>query len=87
MNRYLVFAGADYYPIGGFDDFVAGFRELQYAMKFIETIHETGKNKEPAEWCHIIDTHLMEVLVRFERECNFADGKVEWPKWSEVSED
>jgi len=85
FNRYLVFAGANG-SHGGFDDFIASFRELQHAMKFVDTIHYVGKNKEPAEWCQIVDMNRMEILVRLARSCDVKDGKFEWNRWEEVSE-
>lgn len=62
-KRYLVFAGPDYYPAKGFDDFVGGYVDGEYekAMKFCEQIlkkkNEYGENYD---WSYIIDLHTGE---------------------------
>lgn len=46
MNRYLVFAGDQYYPQGGWDDFRGSFEDLHEAIDRIDL---------NAEWWHIVD--------------------------------
>ena len=47
VKRYLVFAGYDYYPSGGWNDYVASFDDLNMAR-------DTAKGMV-IEWAHIID--------------------------------
>jgi len=55
MKRYWLFAGDNYYPDGGWNDFVGTFDAVQDAMK-----HEkiTDKNVGSGRWFHIVDSHL-----------------------------
>ncbi len=46
MKRYLLFIGHDYYPCGGWDDFVGDFDSAEQAKVSIEY----------GDWWHIIDT-------------------------------
>lgn len=86
MNRYVIFAGSDYYPQGGFDDFVADFSKLSDAIKFVDEIDEI--DEESAEWCHIVDMRKKEKIKQFERSCDVSESnEVICTKWEEVSED
>ena len=55
MKRYLLFSGNDYYPTGGWGDFVDDFDTIEEA--------EAYARKEPLsewQWWHIIDTETKE---------------------------
>lgn len=57
MKRYLVFAGTDYYPSGGANDFIFATNDLEEARnKMAENI------KEGFEWSHIFDNETLEIL-------------------------
>ncbi len=68
MNRYWLFAGLAYYPMGGMDDFKGSFQGLEEAMQ--------GVRKEDLEedWGHIFDTLENKVIFKFDR--NY--GPLEW---------
>ncbi|RTL00389.1 MAG: hypothetical protein EKK57_07250 [Proteobacteria bacterium] len=51
MKRYLLFAGYDYYPMGGWGDFVDSFSEYPEAL---ERAVEEMKNKD---WFQIVDIY------------------------------
>lgn len=47
MNRYLLFAGDQYYPCGGWNDFRGGFSS-------IEDARDATRDKD-FDWWHVID--------------------------------
>jgi hypothetical protein len=51
MRRYFVFAGEDYYPKGGMDDFKGCFDNLEEAIYVAEHCEAYG---DP--WAHVYDT-------------------------------
>lgn len=48
MKRYAVFKGSDYYPIGGWGDFVQAFETLEEARAEL-------KRPPVHNWSHIVD--------------------------------
>jgi hypothetical protein len=49
MNRYLLFAGENYYPSGGIRDFIGDYQSMEMT---IEALGEVRK----ANWFNIMDT-------------------------------
>jgi hypothetical protein len=49
MKRYLIFAGSNYYPSGGWDDFRGSTDTLDEAT----SIAKGGRH----DWWHVVDTH------------------------------
>jgi hypothetical protein len=47
IKRFVLFAGHNYYPNGGWDDFQGSFDTLEDAESFNQTIS--------SDWWHIID--------------------------------
>lgn len=45
MNRFLLFGGQSYYPVGGFNDFLGSFQDLHVAMTKTKGL----------DWYHIFD--------------------------------
>jgi viroplasmin and RNaseH domain-containing protein len=50
MNRFLLFAGYDYYPAGGWGDFKGSFDSKEEAEEFL------SQSEENYDWDQIIDT-------------------------------
>ena len=48
MSKYWLFAGDNYYPAGGFKDFVDGFSNIEDAKKYC-------LNLGSLDWAHIVD--------------------------------
>jgi hypothetical protein len=48
MNRFLLFAGDHYYPLGGWDDLIGDFAALEEAL---------AAPREGRDWWHVIDTN------------------------------
>lgn len=66
MKRYLLFVGYNYYPSGGWDDFVNSYDTVEEAMLAVND-KETPYFKQDAflsypktignvDWWHVIDT-------------------------------
>lgn len=49
VKRYLVFAGEDYYPVGGWGDFQQSFDTQPDALACAQEHEKEGK------WTHVID--------------------------------
>lgn len=47
MKRFLLFAGADYYPQGGWSDLIQTFNSKEEALEYYATT--------TYDWFHIID--------------------------------
>jgi hypothetical protein len=58
MKRYLLFAGATYYPGGGWDDFVGHFDDVEDARRKGNELC----NQEWYYWFQIVDTTTMKVV-------------------------
>lgn len=55
MKRYLLFAGFDYYPLGGWDDFKGDFDTKESALVYCTSeIH--------SDWFQVVDTETKEKL-------------------------
>ena len=59
MKRYLVFAGATYYPAGGWDDFVQAFDSLEEATAFAK--EQEARN----DWVQVVDAEAVQVNSLF----------------------
>lgn len=55
MKRYLLFAGEDYYPVGGWDDFIGSFDSLGEALARVTEEYAHSKYKTGFDWAHCID--------------------------------
>ena len=53
--RYLLFAGEDYYPAGGFDDFVGSYDTMEQAK-------ETSLDNK--NWAHIVSISVDGTIVQ-----------------------
>ena len=51
MKRYLLFAGDDYYPAGGWGDFVDSFSER------VEALERAAQEMKGKDWFHIVDIY------------------------------
>lgn len=56
MKRYLLFAGDDYYPGGGWDDFMGSFDTIEECQAF------GTDTKRGFDWYQIVDTTTMLAL-------------------------
>jgi len=52
MKQFLLFAGDNFYPAGGWKDFVASYDSAGAAFKK----GESKKAKRDADWFHVIDS-------------------------------
>lgn len=52
MKRYLLFCGYDYYPSGGWSDFVGSY----------DSILEAHRGMIFKDWYHIVDSTTLEIV-------------------------
>ncbi len=55
-SKYLVFMGDDYYPSGGWDDFVCYFNTIEEAREYLESQDCDYK------WAHVV--HENKIILR-----------------------
>jgi hypothetical protein len=55
MKRYLVFAGQEYYPLGGWKDLIQDFDIIEEAREFLANFFDVDENT-PVQWQQIVDT-------------------------------
>jgi hypothetical protein len=61
MNgRYILFAGQDYYPRGGWEDFIQIFTDLPTNDQIHALVKDCG-------WYHLVDLDACEIYDRQER--------------------
>lgn len=56
MKRYLLFGGYQYYPNGGWEDFLGDYDEYNDIPEGICS----GK-----EWFHVVDTHSYKIITNW----------------------
>ena len=53
LEKFALFAGQNYYPGGGWEDFVGMYESLEEAR---EAFYKSGKDSViPYEWGHVVD--------------------------------
>jgi len=57
-SKYKLFAGNDYYPSGGYDDFIGSFIDIDTAKKNIETEFYYQ------DWAHIVLNDKIVIIGR-----------------------
>ena len=57
MRRYATFCGDDYYPLGGFDDYVNSYDTMGDALQF-------AVNLDCYNWWHIVDIDKSTIVAR-----------------------
>jgi hypothetical protein len=68
MKRYMVFAGQDYYPNGGGDDFKGSFEYLVDATdEALRLTDSDGRGWSADDWAHVFDKEL-DIIVWNHRE-------------------
>ena len=60
VKRYYLFAGDNYYPLGGGSDFIKSYEQLEDAVAFGERIKEKGS----MDWWHVFDSQTEEIVRR-----------------------
>lgn len=71
MNRWLVFRGDTYYPMGGWGDFFGSFEEPDIANRWAAA--ETGGDGS-CRWGHVVDRETGVVVSRFGQHLGGAEG-------------
>lgn len=58
MKRYLLFAGDNYYPSGGWSDFIGSFDTVEQALARQCDIRR--------DWYHVVDTSTMTMIPKLD---------------------
>lgn len=61
--RFLLFAGDDYYPEGGANDFKGAFESLDAAIE----AHNPNEHKYDGGWANIFDLNTLKIVKTFNR--------------------
>ena len=61
--KFLLFCGDDYYPEGGADDLVGGFKTVEKAI----AAHDPKKHQYDGGWANILDIKNLKIVRRFNR--------------------
>ncbi len=61
-NRFIVFAGDEYYPLGGWNDRIGSFSELKDVKKCLRDRFPNGASRGRGEWWHIVDLEVEAVV-------------------------
>ena len=72
---FLVFAGYDYYPVGGAKDLIGWFKTIQEA----EACPKIGTFSYDGGWANILSLDSLEIVVKYSR------GKFEYPAKNHIS--
>jgi len=62
MKRFMVFCGYEYYPGGGFRDYVGSADTIAECLDMIIG----SKNKNSTEWSDIVDSTTMKIVLPFD---------------------
>ena len=63
MERFLVFAGSDYYPAGGWHDFIGDFANYDEAKAKAMLYHDQRPvGKDRLWWAHIVDLVNLKII-------------------------
>lgn len=79
-NNYLLFAGPDYYPLGGVEDLVGIYTSVEKAKK----VAEEGDPYD-FQWIQIVDRDTLEGVLYGMRDMYDEDTAPEWSDKSEVN--
>lgn len=56
MRRFLLFTGRDYYPSGGWNDFVRDFETEEDAVVLGKALLRAADTSADGQWAHVVDT-------------------------------
>jgi len=57
MKRYAIFCGDNYYPLGGFDDYVNSYDTMEEALQFAVRL-------DYGDWWHIVDIDKSTIVAQ-----------------------
>jgi hypothetical protein len=64
MNRYALFAGDSYYPIGGFGDFLNTYVTPEEAIQAGTLFHTNyGYKSYTYDWYQVVDLNSLEIIA------------------------
>jgi hypothetical protein len=67
MRRFLLFGGSNYYPSGGWDDFMESFDSVEDAAKVAKSRGRSHSNAlEWIDWAHVVDSTTFQKVVELQ---------------------
>lgn len=63
MKRYALFAGHEYYPVGGWHDFQGTFDTIEEAKEAARPQRIPGQPTSSWDWWHVIDLTTCEEVA------------------------
>lgn len=63
-RNFMLFGGVDYYPLGGFNDFIESFCTLDDAMEFVKANDELPHAERTFEWWHIVNSNTLAMVQK-----------------------
>ena len=60
MKKYLAFAGSNYYPVGGMNDFIGSFEILEDAINKINEYDDSYGRLN--DWGHVLSLDSMQIV-------------------------
>lgn len=61
MKKYLLFTFGDYYPYGGFDDYIDSFNTIEDAYNYWYSIPEIDRDVN----CQIVDYETLKIVKEY----------------------
>ena len=85
MKRYILFGGTEYYPLGGFQDFLGSYDSDTDAMSAWDAMQLILiKEPDPLEWGHVIDIQTMDMVFnRSEEEWREGGAEDRYQIWGD----
>jgi len=80
MCKYLIFAGTQFYPLGGVADFYKEVKSIQEAKK------EMNKDKEQFQWAQIIKIENSVIKCIYCGNYTFGMSEWQWIKYKNTKE-
>jgi hypothetical protein len=65
MKRFLLFRGEQYYPRGGWHDFVDSFNTLEEARRATFNVESWGWDFD-TDWAMVVDSEFCTIVWRFD---------------------
>ena len=76
MKRYLLFGGDDYYPAGGWGDFLGDFDSVP------DAVAAAASHPMKPQWAEVVDTETMATVTEATRPCVRGYVRMDTLQWS-----
>lgn len=63
-RNFMLFGGVEYYPLGGFNDFIESFATLDDALEFVKANDELPHTERAFDWWHIVNSNTLAMVEK-----------------------